>query len=490
MVVTSNPQFPYAASQTIHGLSNALMFTAIQRFSSYTQQNAGSGNFTWVNASRPLLAGSINAINSLNFFSSTLVVYGIITSFLVFPSLLLLPWFTNRIIYEREEELYYMMKIAGLRTANYWLGNYLHDSIVSWLWCASLLVAGYLSGSSMFTGVSAFLWVLLYAVWIHTQLGVAWFVAALFTRRRVAAVVLYLLVMVLSAFGFGFAAFLFTAMDGWPFYLSLFPPLTFIRAISLLAIYQPTVGQALTSEFGAAINACFWMGSLYMALGILFHSLRYQSLDQLLSNITWYRLRKEKARAEEDNGGVGEDRLSASLLSVNSPTKDEDASVHAERQRVLDQQQTEQLSAVSIINLRKSFAGGTSTQRFIAQVRSLIGDHGKPARPPMNAVNKLHLGMEYGECFGLLGPNGAGHISHYTVPMEHVSRTGCSHTHLPHAAIWLSSSGKSTTLSVLSGLYGPSSGRALIGGHDVENELSAVYTLLGVCPQADRVWET
>ena len=50
-------------------------------------------------------------------------------------------------------------------------------------------------------------------------------------------------------------------------------------------------------------------------------------------------------------------------------------------------------------------------------------------------------------------------------------------------------SGKSTTLSILSGLYGPSAGRALIGGHDVENELNEVYTLLGVCPQADRVWD-
>ena len=49
--------------------------------------------------------------------------------------------------------------------------------------------------------------------------------------------------------------------------------------------------------------------------------------------------------------------------------------------------------------------------------------------------------------------------------------------------------GKSTTLSILSGLYPPSSGRALIAGHDVESELSAVYTVLGICPQADRVWD-
>ena len=49
--------------------------------------------------------------------------------------------------------------------------------------------------------------------------------------------------------------------------------------------------------------------------------------------------------------------------------------------------------------------------------------------------------------------------------------------------------GKSTTLSILSGVHPPSSGVALIAGHSVESDLSSVYTVLGVCPQADRVWD-
>ena len=482
------PSFPYTASQTIHGLSNAMMYTAIQRHSSYVQQNADNGTFTWLNSTRPILVGSLLPLTDLNWFSFAMASFGIVTSFLVFPSLLLLPWFTNRIIYEREEELYYMMRIAGLRTTNYWLGNYLCDTIISWVWCGSLLVAGYMSGSSMFTSVSAFLWVLLYAVWIHTQLGVAWFVAIFFTRRRVALVILYLLVIVLWAFGFGFAAFLFTAMNGWPWYLSLFPPLTFIRAISLLAIYQPTVGQALTGEFGAAVNACFWMGSLYMVLAILFHSLRYQTLDQLLSNIAWYRVRRDKAKldneASERDGGDANGNLGAAFLAVQSSSADEDASVAAERQRVVGQQDG-QLSAVSIINLRKSFTSGTKTQRLMKAITSLFSSEGKKAGRAVYAVNRLHLGMEYGECFGLLGPNGAGNTT--TTLAHNPTQWMSPSTHMLPFSV--SDTGKSTTLSILSGLYGPSSGRALIGGHDVENDLSAVYTQLGVCPQADRVWE-
>lgn len=59
------------------------------------------------------------------------------------------------------------------------------------------------------------------------------------------------------------------------------------------------------------------------------------------------------------------------------------------------------------------------------------------------------------ECFGLLGPNGAG---------------------------------KTTTISMLTGLVRPTSGNALVAGHDVLRELPQVSQLVGVCPQHDILW--
>jgi ABC-type multidrug transport system ATPase subunit len=40
------------------------------------------------------------------------------------------------------------------------------------------------------------------------------------------------------------------------------------------------------------------------------------------------------------------------------------------------------------------------------------------------------------------------------------------------------------------GLLEPTHGTALIGGHDIRSDMAAIYTLMGVCPQHDLLWET
>ena len=76
--------------------------------------------------------------------------------------------------------------------------------------------------------------------------------------------------------------------------------------------------------------------------------------------------------------------------------------------------------------------------------------------PSKNALERLDLIIERGECFGLLGSNGAG---------------------------------KSTTLSILTGVVLPSAGSALVEGHDVVHAQQHVYERLGYCPQTDPLLE-
>ncbi len=66
------------------------------------------------------------------------------------------------------------------------------------------------------------------------------------------------------------------------------------------------------------------------------------------------------------------------------------------------------------------------------------------------AVNGISFEIREGEIFSLLGPNGAG---------------------------------KTTTISMLSTLFAPTSGDALIAGHSVVKDLMAVRELIGVVPQ-------
>jgi ABC-2 type transport system ATP-binding protein len=81
----------------------------------------------------------------------------------------------------------------------------------------------------------------------------------------------------------------------------------------------------------------------------------------------------------------------------------------------------------------------------IVQVLNLVKKYGN-----FTAVKGLSFDIQEGEVFSLLGPNGAG---------------------------------KTTTISVLSTLYTPTSGDALIDSHSVIREAMAVRKIIGVVPQ-------
>lgn len=49
--------------------------------------------------------------------------------------------------------------------------------------------------------------------------------------------------------------------------------------------------------------------------------------------------------------------------------------------------------------------------------------------------------------------------------------------------------GKSTAINLLIGFLTPTRGRAYIRGYNLQTDLDTVYSLLGVCPQHDLLWE-
>ena len=440
-VPTPRQSFPTSAWHLVHGLSNALLYTSLHNHSSYTQ---GRGVDVWRQADAPGVRGTVATVPPLTYFPALNdALVGMVVTFLLFPSLLLLPWFADRLLYEREEGLYHAMRIAGLRASSYWLGNYLFDSVVSWLWCLSLIVAGYASGASMFTRVSPALWLLLYLVWIHAQLGVSALLSALLTKRRLASVLACLLVIVVSAGSFGYASWAYSRTT-WAWYLNLLPPLTFMRALTVLIRYQPSIGQALAvgSDFANALNACLWVGTAYLVLAMLVHSLRYQSLEQLLTALPWYRARMQRRKEVEEEAHSGDARLSAAFLPLQPDSSGEDEDVQLERQRVIDQQRSaahaQQPPAISILNLRKSFTGGGLLDSLYSSLCSLLQSADATAARKsrvVDAVQGLYLNMAYGECFGLLGPNGAGQWQCACDNTQRAHSSAC--TSCPPPSLWL-----------------------------------------------------
>ncbi len=87
----------------------------------------------------------------------------------------------------------------------------------------------------------------------------------------------------------------------------------------------------------------------------------------------------------------------------------------------------------------------------ILEVQNLVKKYGD-----FTAVEGITFDIKEGEIFSLLGPNGAG---------------------------------KTTTISMLSTLYTPTSGDAMIGGHSITKNPMAVKQLIGVVPQEIALYE-
>ncbi len=49
--------------------------------------------------------------------------------------------------------------------------------------------------------------------------------------------------------------------------------------------------------------------------------------------------------------------------------------------------------------------------------------------------------------------------------------------------------GKTTTISMLTGLLPPTAGSALVSGYDISTEMDQVHLVIGVCPQFSILWE-
>ncbi|HLO29363.1 MAG TPA: ATP-binding cassette domain-containing protein [Anaerolineales bacterium] len=87
----------------------------------------------------------------------------------------------------------------------------------------------------------------------------------------------------------------------------------------------------------------------------------------------------------------------------------------------------------------------------ILEVQNLTKKYGD-----FTAVKGISFDIKEGEIFSLLGPNGAG---------------------------------KTTTISMLSTLYAPTSGEALIGGHSITKDPMAVKRVIGIVPQEIALYE-
>jgi hypothetical protein len=141
----------------------------------------------------------------------------------------LLPQFTAFIIYERETQMFEMMRINGVPTWLYFVSAYTFDYLLYFGWCAVFLLVAGIFGSQVVTSSGFFPWLAMCIVTGQACIGISYFLAAVFKRERVASIFAFLF---LGTIG-GVAYIVAQLPELLPTSALLVPPLASMQAMNL-----------------------------------------------------------------------------------------------------------------------------------------------------------------------------------------------------------------------------------------------------------------
>eukprot|EP00899_Mesostigma_viride_P019984 jgi/Mesvir1/27988/Mv20187-RA.1 len=381
------------------------------------------------------------------------------------------PVMISLLMYEKEQKLRMMMTVQGLGALPYWAVNYVYYVLLYLVYMVLFVIFGSAIGLNFFRETSYSLQFVFYMLYGNMQVAWAFLWVAVFSKAKTAMVVAYLYTFGGGLLGEFLYAF-FIENEQTPTStvrgLAIIPCFGLYRGLyeisqyAFVASYQGSVGLRW-GDLSDNKNDMDYLFVVFVIEFIIFMILTAY-LDLILDNGTgnrrhplfflrsclgkrWTGGHVEHAvgAAEPRNGDKvppGKGRVAADKMMHNGKVEGHSAyvmegeDVASERTLVASIREVQEF-AIVVKDLRKVFPG-------------------RGGAPGKVAVDNLSLAVEHGECFGLLGPNGAG---------------------------------KTTSISMLTGFLEPTSGEAFVEGRRTLDEMSAIYTMMGVCPQHDLLWD-
>ena len=350
-----------------------------------------------------------------------------------------LPVYIFVLVLEKSEKLKELMKMHGLTNFSYIVINYFFFYILYTITVLLFWAVGAIIGLRFFTQTNILTLGLFFFGWGHSLVSFAFFLSSFINTKRAAVVVGYVFGLVGSLIGVIICVTIYSGDKKLPFWLNLLPQFPFIRGIYLmnmsclnnLSCYGSLGTIKIQDELALDFIWLFADAIIYLLLHIYF--------DQVLPR-EWgvpkhplFFLGSKVENFCSRNKGIGK-------------LYEDDIDLELNKSEKIDREVLKEVNKVdnSVLN-RDEFP------MIISHLRKVYD-----SKPPKVAVKDLCLAIPRGECFGLLGENGAG---------------------------------KSTTISMLTGLILPTNGSALISGFEITKKINEVHKRIGVCPQFSILWE-
>ncbi|KAJ3012755.1 UNVERIFIED_CONTAM: hypothetical protein HDU68_001040 [Siphonaria sp. JEL0065] len=358
----------------------------------------------------------------------------------------LLPIFVIMLVKEKEDRIYIMMKMNGVKPWAYYISHYITFFILYVSSTTIFLAVGILTKLDMFKRTSLPLLVVFFFLWGNVQIALAFLMSAFFSKSRIALVMTFLVVLVGVVVSLVLGN-IYSNFVQLPI-LNIWPPFAFYRGLNLMnnASYSPTVppfkwGELIgDTEFRSLCRFLFVEIFVYGGLALYCNAVVPTEFGVALP---WHfpvssPLKAwQKANRKKGNGGVDPNsEHHIAIAATEELDEREDDDVRDERARV-DSGKIASNPTIVVSHMKKVYPS-----------RKGLG--------PKVAVRNVTFAEETGVIFGLLGPNGAG---------------------------------KTTLISILTGLYDSSGGSARLAGFDIKTDIDQVYNSIGVCPQFDILWD-
>ncbi|XP_065901246.1 ABC transporter A family member 9-like isoform X2 [Dysidea avara] len=379
------------------------------------------------------------------------ILYPFATSFL-------LPVFIATLVKDKREKHLIMMQQNGLSRPVYWIISYCFDYMFYMLVILIVVAISFAFQIRLFTQTNFLILFFVFSFWGHALVVLGFFFSNIFQRPRTATVVGYLIVIIgviVSQLLSGLN--IFAVDETPPFFIMMYPPFAYYRVLFYLnnACVEFRCFGTDHLGWGSQEAALYSDGIMYLFFGSLMFGLLFVYLSYIfpgefgirkpfhfpITDPIKYFTGRDIMRRNHDNSK--HHRLPSVTNSSDEDIRDS-TSLHYEVEEV-DEDVKAEADAID-----DAFTTGYNVSIVMSQLRKEFpASAGKPIHI---AVHGMSLAIQRNECFGLLGPNGAG---------------------------------KTTLISLLTGLYEPTSGTARVAGYDLATEISSVHQHIGVCPQFD-----